>query len=157
MTERTTTVDVGGQPLFVREWGEPAAPPLVFLHGAGDDGAQAAPLAAALSDAARLVAPAVDPSALEPTGDVTAAMARGLVEDPVAATYPALRESSLPLLLVTAFRDEALSRLRIDPLQRLKTEVPQAEIARVAARGHDLLSGDDGTVVAMIRDWLAAQ
>jgi pimeloyl-ACP methyl ester carboxylesterase len=63
----------------------------------------------------------------------------------------------VPLLLVTAFRDEALQQVRVDPLARLREAVPQAEISRVPARGHDLLADDDGTVVGIVRDWLLAQ
>jgi hypothetical protein len=63
MTERARTVDVGAQSLLVREWGEPGAPVALFVHGAGDDGTQASPLAAALEDAtstyaASLITPA---------------------------------------------------------------------------------------------------
>jgi hypothetical protein len=64
----------------------------------------------------------------------------------VVATSAALRERSVPVLLVTALRDEAmLQQLVVDPLARLEREVPQARVARVAARRHDLLASDDGT------------
>lgn len=219
MTERTRTVDVGAQSLFLREWGEADARVVLFVHGAGDDSGQAAPLAAALADSRRVIAPdapahapseivallarlldtlAVEIAALAgcswgasicchfaarhpqrvssvvllegghidfqdlrdfdpaqlPEADV---MARGLVREPAKATYAALRESSVPLLLVTAFRDEALPQLKVDPLARLREAVPQATIARVPGGGHELLEGDDGTTVSLVRDWLLAQ
>jgi pimeloyl-ACP methyl ester carboxylesterase len=215
----------------VREWGEPDARVVVFLHGAGDDGGQAAPLAHALAAAWRVIAPDApghgrspraddeayrprrvvrlladlldvlaieaaplvgfswgasicchlaarhpervrslvllegghldfqdvrdfDPSQIAAGEDVGAAMGRGLVAEPVVPTYRALRESSVPLLLVTALRDEAMNQLRIDPLDRLAREVPQVQIHRVSARGHDLLADDDGTVVSLVRAWL---
>jgi pimeloyl-ACP methyl ester carboxylesterase len=233
MTERTRTVEVGGRPLFVREWGDLDAPVVLFVHGAGDDGAHAAPLAEALADTSRLVAPDIpghgrspraepeayrptrmvglldglldelavdsaalvgfswgaaigghfaarrpervrslvllegghvdfqdlrdfDPAAIPGADDVEAALGRGLVAEPVVATYPALRGNGIPVLLVTALRDEAMDQLRIDPLARLRRELPQAELVRVAARGHDLLGGDDGTIVDRVRDWLLA-
>src|SRR5437879_529934 len=59
MTERTRTVDVGRQPLFVREWGERDASVVLFVHGAGDDSGHARPLAGALADTWRVVAPDV--------------------------------------------------------------------------------------------------
>jgi pimeloyl-ACP methyl ester carboxylesterase len=97
-----------------------------------------------------------DPAAAPEVEDVAAAMGRGLMHEPAAATYEALRESAVPLLLVTALRDEALEQLRVDPLARLAREVPQAAIARVADRGHDLLGDDDGTVVTLVREWLSS-
>jgi pimeloyl-ACP methyl ester carboxylesterase len=231
MTERTRTVDIGRQPLFVREWGDPAAPVVFFVHGAGDDGGHAAPLASGLEAAWRVVAPDIpghgrspraqpeayaptrvvallaglldelaiesaslvgfswgasischfaarhperarslvllegghidfqdlldfDPTAVPAGADIEAALGRGLVREPAAPAYAALRESSVPLLLVTAIRDEALAQLRVDPLTRLESAVPQATVARVPARGHDLLGGDDGTVVDLVRAWL---
>src|SRR6266516_3778620 len=59
MPERSSTVDLGGQSLFVHEWGALDAPPLLFVHGSGDDGGQAAPLAEAISDTWRVVSPDV--------------------------------------------------------------------------------------------------
>jgi pimeloyl-ACP methyl ester carboxylesterase len=233
MTERTSTVEIGGRPLFVREWGEPVAPAVLFVHGAGDDGGHAAPLAAVLADTWRVVAPDIpghgrspvaepeayapsrivlllvalldelaveaaafvgfswgasatchlaarrpervrslvllegghidfqdvldfDPAAIPAEDDAGAAMARGLVREPVVQTYAALREHAVPLLLVTGLRDEAMDQLRFDPLARLAQEVPHATVARVAARGHDLLGSDDGTVTSLVRDWLVA-
>jgi pimeloyl-ACP methyl ester carboxylesterase len=219
MTERTRTVDVGAQKLFVREWGEPGAPVVLFVHGAGDDGGQASPLGTALAGSRRVIAPdapanapseivallaglldalAVEVAALVgfswgasicchfaaghpqrvssvvllegghidfqdirdfdpaelPEVDV---MGRGLVREPATSTYAALRESAVPLLLVTAFRDEALDQVKVDPLARLQEAIPQAAIARVSACGHELLERDDGTVVNLVRDWLLAQ
>ncbi len=225
-------VDLGGPSLFLHEWGEPDAPPLLFVHGSGDDGGQAAPLAEAISGAWWVVSPdapghgrspsvepdgylpsrvaallaallaelgigsavlagfswgasicchlaarypdsarslvllegghidfadarGFDPSALTESRDAPTAMGRGLVREPVVPTYPALRESGVPVLLVTALRDEALDQLRADPLRRLEQEVPQATVARVRLRGHDLLGSDDGTVVNIVREWLA--
>jgi pimeloyl-ACP methyl ester carboxylesterase len=230
VTERTSIVAVGRQPVFLREWGDPGAPAVLFLHGAGEDSRHAAGLASVLADAWRVVALDVpghgrspeaepeayvpsrivallvglldelaigaaalvgfswgasicchlaarhperavsvvllegghidfedvrdfDPAALPAADDVAAAMGLGLVREPVVPTYRPLRESAVPLLLVTAFRDEALAELRIDPLARLEREIPQATIARVSTQGHDLL-GDDGTVVTIVRDWL---
>jgi pimeloyl-ACP methyl ester carboxylesterase len=216
MTERTLRVDVGAEPLVVRQWGEPGAPAALFVHGAGDDGAQASPLAAALSNARHVIAPDAPASAPSAVVAVLAGLldalsvevaalagfswgasicchlaaqhpervsslvllegghidfqdlldldlaelpelAQGLVREPATSTYAALRESAVPLLLVTAFRDEALQLVRVDPLARLREAVPQAEISRVPARGHDLLADDDGTVVGIVRDWLLAQ
>jgi pimeloyl-ACP methyl ester carboxylesterase len=216
MTERTRTVDVGPQSLFLREWGEPGAPAVLYVHGAGDDGGQASPLAAALGDARRVIAPdapaaapsevvallagLLDALAVEVAAvagfswgasicchlaarhparvssvvllegghidfqdlrdlDLTdlPPLAQGLVREPATSTYAALRASSVPLLLVTAFRDEALTELKVDPLARLREAVPLATIARVPGRGHDLLEGDDGTLVNLVRDWLLAQ
>jgi pimeloyl-ACP methyl ester carboxylesterase len=233
MTERTATVDVAGHSLFLHEWGEPAAPAVLFLHGSGDDGRQAAALAGTVAQDRRLVAPDLpghggsprahadsyrpsgvaalvvglldelgvaaaalvgfswgasicchvaarhpdrvrslvliegghvdfgdvrdfDPAALGADDDVATATARGLVDQPVVATYPALRQSRVPLLLVTALRDEALAQLWVDPLRRLREEVPQAAIARVPAGGHDLLERDDGTIARLIGERLAA-
>jgi pimeloyl-ACP methyl ester carboxylesterase len=233
MTERTRTVEVGGQPLFVHEWGDPDAPAVLFVHGAGDDGGHAEPLGRGLADARRLVAPdapghgrspraepeayapsrivallaglldelAIESAALVgfswgasigchfaarypgrarslvllegghidfqdigdfdaaaiPAGDdVQVALGRGLVREPVVATYAALRERSVPVLLITALRDEAMQQLVVDPLARLGRKVPQAKVARVAARSHDLLASDDGTVVSVVCDWLLA-
>jgi pimeloyl-ACP methyl ester carboxylesterase len=96
-----------------------------------------------------------DPATVAAGDDLPTAMTRGLVEEPIAPTYAALGNSALPVLLVTALRDEALAQLRVDPLRRLRREVPQAVIARVEAQGHDLLASDDGTIVALIRDRLA--
>jgi pimeloyl-ACP methyl ester carboxylesterase len=231
MQERTSVVEVGRQPVFVREWGEASAPVTLFVHGSGDDSTQAARLGTVLADAWRVVAPDIpghgrtpevqpeayvpsrmvallvrlldelaidaaslvgfswgasicchlaaghleralsvvllegghidfqdlrdfDAAAVPAADDVAAAMGRGLVREPVAPTYRALRESAVPLLLVTAFRDEALGELRIDPLARLAREVPQATIARLSVRGHDLLRDDDGTVAGIVREWL---
>jgi pimeloyl-ACP methyl ester carboxylesterase len=233
MTERTRTVEVGRHVLFVHEWGERDTSVVLFVHGAGDDGGHAAPVASALAGSWRIVAPDVpghgrspraepdaytpsrivallaglldelaiesaalvgfswgasmachfaarhperaqslvllegghvdfqdvrdfDPAGMPAGQDVQAAMGRGLVGEPVAPTYVSLRASSVPLLLVTALRDEALKGLRVDPLTRLQQEVPQADVARVPARGHDLLGSDDGTVVNLVRDWLLA-
>jgi pimeloyl-ACP methyl ester carboxylesterase len=233
MTERTSMVEIGGQRLFVREWGDPDAPVVLFVHGAGDDGGHAAPLANVLADTRRVVAPDVpghgrspaaepeayapsrivvllaglldelaveaavlvgfswgasvgchlaarypervrslvllegghldfrdvrdfDPAALPPGDDVETVMGRGLIREPVAPAYPALRESGVPVLLVTALRDEAIEQLTVDPLARLRREVPQAEVARVVTRSHDLLADDDGTVAKLVRDWLLA-
>jgi pimeloyl-ACP methyl ester carboxylesterase len=232
MTERTRTVEVGSQPIFVREWGEPDGAAVLFVHGAGDDGRQAAHLAAALP-ALRIAAPDVpghgrspraepsayrptavvalltelldelaiesaalvgfswgasiachlaarrpgrarslvllegghldfqdladfDPATLPTTEDVESAMGRGLVAEAVVSTYPALKDSGVPILLVTALRDEAVAELRVDPLARLRREVPQAEVARVPGHGHDMLDGGDGDVVRLVRDWLLA-
>jgi pimeloyl-ACP methyl ester carboxylesterase len=232
MNERTRTVEVGAQPIFVHEWGDPGGGAVLFVHGTGDDGGQARALAAALP-AMRVAAPDVpghgrsssaeppgylptamvtqlaglldalaiesaalvgfswgasiachfaarhperarslvllegghldfqdlvdfDPAALPPQEDVQSAMGRGLVADPVVSTYPALRQSGVPILLVTALRDEAVAQLRVDPLARLQREVPQAEVARVPGYGHDILGGDDGSVVQLVRDWLLA-
>jgi pimeloyl-ACP methyl ester carboxylesterase len=216
MTERTRRVDLGGQSLVLREWGQPDAPVVLFVHGAGDDGGHAAPLAAALADARRVIAPDAPECApseavallaqmLDVLGVEVAELAgfswgasicchlaarhpqrvsavvllegghidfqdlrdfdpaelpaigQGLLREPATSTYAALRESSVPLLLVTAFRDEALSQLHADPLARLRAAVPQATVARVAAHDHDLLGSDDGTVVKIVRDWLLAQ
>jgi pimeloyl-ACP methyl ester carboxylesterase len=216
MTERTRTVDVGPQSLVLREWGATDAPLVLYVHGAGDDAGQASPLAAALQDVCRVIAP--DAPAAAPSEvvallaglldelDVQAAalvgfswgasicchaaarhpsrvsavvllegghidfqdlidfdaaelpaLGQGLVREPATSTYAALRESSVPLLLVTALRDEALTQLRIDPLARLREAVPQATIVRVTAPDHDILGSDDGTVVKIVRDWLLAQ
>jgi pimeloyl-ACP methyl ester carboxylesterase len=216
MTERTLRVDVGAQPLVVREWGEPEAPAVLFVHGAGDDGAQASPLAAALAGSRRVIAPDAPESAPSEVVAVLAGLldalsvevvalvgfswgasicchlaarhperassvvllegghidfqdildldlaglpelGQGLVREPATSTYVALRESAVPLLLVTAFRDEALGQVRVDPLARLTEAVPQAEIRHVPARGHDLLADDDGTVVGIVRDRLLGQ
>src|SRR5919202_1315746 len=167
MTERTTTVDVAGQTLFLHEWGEPDARVALFLHGAGDDGRQAAALAAAVAVDYQVVAPDLpghgrsprgDPESYRPSrlaslvialldelgvasaaligfswgDDLPTAMTRGLVEEPIAPTYAALGNSALPVLLVTALRDEALAQLRVDPLRRLRREGPQAGVARGA-------------------------
>jgi pimeloyl-ACP methyl ester carboxylesterase len=233
MTERTRTVEVAGQELVVHEWGEPDAPAVLFLHGAGDTGGQASPLATALEDAFRVVAPDVpghgrspaadphvyaptrmvsllvglldddaieatelvgfswgasiachlaarhperarslvllegghvdfadvsdfDPAAIPAGADPGTAMMRGLVRQPVTSTYAALREHSVPVLLVTALRDEALGQLRLDPLARLEREVPQVRITRLPGRHHDLLRHDDGTAASLVRDWLVA-
>jgi pimeloyl-ACP methyl ester carboxylesterase len=233
MNERTRTVEVDGQEILVHEWGEPDAPAVLFLHGAGDTGCQASPLAAVLEDAFLLVAPDVpghgrsppadpgsyvpsrmvsllvglldeaaigaaalvgfswgasiachlaarhpdrarslallegghvdfedvsdfDPAAIPAGADAGTAMMRGLVRQPVTSTYSALRQHSVPVLLVTALRDDALGQLRLDPLARLERGVPQARIARLPGRHHDLLGHDDGTVAGLVRDWLVA-
>jgi pimeloyl-ACP methyl ester carboxylesterase len=233
MTERTRTVEVGGQPVFVREWGEPDAPVALFVHGVGDDGGHAEPLARVLAGTRRMVAPDApghgrspraqpdayaptrvvallaglldelaiasaavvgfswgasigchlaarhpervrslvllegghidfhdvvdfDPAAIPAGNDLEAAMGRALVGEPVVATYAALRRHSVPVLLVTALRDEAMQQLVVDPLARLEQAVPQTKVARVAARSHDLLASDDGAVVNLVRDWLLA-
>jgi pimeloyl-ACP methyl ester carboxylesterase len=233
MTERTSTVDIGRQPLFLREWGERDASVVLFVHGSGGDSGHAKPLATALEARWRVVAPDVpghgrspraepeayapshivallaglldeltigvaalvgfswgasischfaarhperaeslvllegghvdfrdvrdfDPAAIPAGEDVGVAMGRGLVREPVAPTYAALRESRVPLLLVTALADEALEQLRVDPLARLEREVPQAEVSRVSPRDHDLLGSDDETVVDLVYEWLLA-
>lgn len=220
MPDRRTTIEVGGEPLAVRDWGEPGAPVVLYLHGAGDDAAQAAPLADALAGSARVVAPTFPgPPRVERPSDAVRivvglldalavdaatvvgfswgasvachlaaghagrvrsvvllegghidfadlrdldpalldATARGLVAEPVVPTYAALRASGVPVLLVTAFRDAAVAQLRVDPLRRLREEVPQVEIVRVPADAHELLERDDGTIVGIVRDWLATQ
>ena len=234
MTERTTTVDVAGRSVFLREWGDPDAPVVLFLHGAGDDGRQAEGLVSAIAGDWRLVAPDLpghgrspradvdeyrptrlaalvlallddlgaasaalvgfswgaaicchvaarspervrslvllegghidfhdlrdfDPTALAADEGVPTAMRRGLVDEPAVPTYSALRKSRLPVVLVTALRDEALTQLRVDPLTRLRQEVPHADVVRIAAGGHDLLEGDDGTIARLVAGRLELQ
>jgi pimeloyl-ACP methyl ester carboxylesterase len=224
MTERAETVNAAGRSIVVRTWGGGGAPAALYVHGAGDDGSQAAPLAAGLTGRWRVVAPDLPPpgaaDAYAPSGVAAVLVAvldalgidtavlvgfswgasicchvaarhparvralvllegghidfqdlrgfdpaavaddplgAGLAREPLVLTYPALRASGVPVLLVTAFRDASVDQLHVDPLARLGREVPQATIARIAATDHDLLRTEADAVAAIVRDWLDGQ
>ena len=57
MDPRTETVKLGGQPFFVRHWGDPALPKLLLLHGFPEYGGAWAGLAPLLADRFHCIAP----------------------------------------------------------------------------------------------------
>ena len=81
-----------------------------------------------------------------------------LWREPITSTYPALRHHGLPVLLVTDTREHYRESLGFDPVERVRHEVPQAEVREVVSRhGHDLLAHDARNVARIIGDWLAAR
>jgi hypothetical protein len=89
---------------------------------------------------------------------VEGALQWGLRQEPVTDTYGALRERGLPVLLVTDLRDHWSGRLGFDPVERFRSEMPQAQVERVETpHGHDLLSHDARNVARVVGDWLASR
>jgi hypothetical protein len=69
-----------------------------------------------------------------------------------------LREHGTPILVVTDMRDHWRAALGFDPVERLRSEVPQAEVAAFESpAGHDVLARDGRNVARTVGDWLSAR
>jgi pimeloyl-ACP methyl ester carboxylesterase len=80
------------------------------------------------------------------TPAVAGAMVHGLCREPATATYARLAASATPVLFVGAQRA---------PVERLTRLVPQTEVVRLSAPGHDLLRDAPADVARVVADWLA--
>jgi pimeloyl-ACP methyl ester carboxylesterase len=89
---------------------------------------------------------------------VDGALHWALWREPVTAAYPALRRHAMPVLIVTDTRRHYRESTGFDPVERLRREVPHAEVREVqTTHGHDLLAHDSRNLARIIGDWLAAR
>ena len=79
------------------------------------------------------------------TPAVAGAMVHGLCREPAADTYTRLAAAATPVLFVGAQQA---------PVERLARVVPQTEIVRLSASGHDLLRDAPADVARVVGDWL---
>jgi pimeloyl-ACP methyl ester carboxylesterase len=81
---------------------------------------------------------------------VVAAVEHGMAHAPPSATRPELAESGLPIMLVAAGDAPEAD------LAQFAADVPQVEIVRAEATGHDVLVDGWPCVVHLVGAWLAA-
>ena len=84
------------------------------------------------------------------TPAVAGAMVHGLCREPAAAAYSRIAAAGTPTLFVGAGTEDTLGSL-----ERLARLVPQIEIVRLAAAGHELLHDAPSAVARAVGDWLA--
>lgn len=88
--------------------------------------------------------------------DVETAMIRGLYLEPATATYDSLAAAAIPLLFVgRPISAAAVRQLSFDPLERLRSRVPQATIVTLDGSDHELLSSDPTRVAETVITWLS--
>jgi pimeloyl-ACP methyl ester carboxylesterase len=77
-----------------------------------------------------------------------AAAWHGLIQEQPSSTHPALGRTDVPILLVTASRNDTAA-----DVERFRAAVPQAEL-RIVDSGHDLLADAPEQTIALVARWL---
>jgi pimeloyl-ACP methyl ester carboxylesterase len=78
-----------------------------------------------------------------------AAAWHGLIQEQPSSTHAALGRSDLPILLVTASRNDTAAEL-----ERFRTAVPHAEIRKIES-GHDVLADAPEETISLVAAWLS--
>jgi lipase len=79
-----------------------------------------------------------------------AAAWHGLVQEQPSSTHATLGETDLPIMLVTASRNDTAAEV-----ERFRAAVPQAKL-RAVDSGHDLLADAPDETIALVATWLQA-
>ena len=116
-----------GERLHVREWGDPAAPPLVYLHGLSSTGAQVRKLAQTRLQAFHVLAPDLrghGESPKEPPWNIERIVDDVLGVAPASAPWIGLSFGGRIAIEVAARAPERIERLvLLDPVPRLPPHV----------------------------------
>jgi pimeloyl-ACP methyl ester carboxylesterase len=90
------------------------------------------------------------------TAAVWGAVLHGIAEAPCLPTFPAIRASGVPVLLLTATLPPDEQELRERCIERFQAALPEAEVRRMEGAQHDLVGEVGPPLAALVGDWLAA-
>jgi hypothetical protein len=78
----------------------------------------------------------------------------GCCQQPTTATYPALRASRVPVLLVTPKEHLGREAVAREGIARLQAELPGLELRHLPGDVHDLVSHAADDVARIVGEWL---